>query len=301
MPQDVELRQLRYFLAVADELNFTRAAAQLRLDQPALSRQIRRLEHTLGVALFVRTSRRVELTPAGARLQVGARELLAREESVLAEVRSLGVSRPTRLRLGWLVPFRDQLMARLVRSFEADADATVDLVRTDFTDPSGGLAAGLVDAAIVNPPLATSGLSYLPLLRERRVVIIADTHPLARQQTVTLADLDALDLLWAVPPSDDQVWQDHWAAADMPGRRLPARRWAIAENQDYLQRVAAGQAFGLNLVGAVGDALRDYGIAAVPVSDLGPTTIALAWRTGDPNPLLPDLAAAARRLSSVLD
>jgi DNA-binding transcriptional LysR family regulator len=296
---DVELRQLRHFLVVAEELNFTRAATRLHVDQPALSRQIRRLESALGVQLFTRTSRRVELTAAGHHLRDRAPAVLADLDGVLAEVRRAAAGRAARLRLGWLIPLRDQLMTRLVRTFQASSGAGVDLVRHDFTDPSAGLASRAVDAAVVNPPLSTPGLSYAPLLREPRVLIVADSHPLARRPDVTLAELDRLDALWAVPPGDDRVWQDYWATADLPGRSLPPRRIEYRDNQDYLQAVATGQVLGMTITGAVGEALADFGIAAVPVRDLSPATLALAWHTADPNPLLPILAASARDIATL--
>ncbi len=109
-------------------------------------------------------------------------------------------------------------MARLVRTFERETGVGVELVRHDFTDPSAGLGTRAVDAAIVNPPLSTRGLTHRTLLREHRVLIVADTHPLARRSSVTLTDLDRLDVHWAVPPSDDRVWQDYWSVADLPGR-----------------------------------------------------------------------------------
>ncbi len=96
-----------------------------------------------------------------------------------------------------------------------------------------------------------------------------------------------------MPPSTDQVWQNYWAVADRPGRGLPARRIEYPENQDYLQAVAAGHVIGLTLSAAVGEEAAQFGISAVPVTDLEPTVIALAWRSDDPNPLLPLLAGAA--------
>ena len=287
-----DLRHVRYFLAVAEELNFTRAAARLRIDQPALSRQIQRLERALGVRLFLRTTRLVQLTDAGEELSRHARRLLDDTNRALDEVRRH--ARPDRLRLGWFFPVRDRVLARIVRSFEATEDATVDLVRYDFTDPSAGLAGREVDAAVINPPTGTKGLAHLPLLTEPRVLIVSDAHPMARQMAVRVADLDRLDVLWAVPPGNDPVWQDYWGLAGTDGRRLPARRIQYEDNQEYLQAVAAGQVLGLSMTGAITGELRDYGIAAIPVTDLEPATITLAWHRDDPNPLLRPLRAAAR-------
>ena len=284
---DVELRQLREFVVVADELSFTRAAARLRTDQPALSRQIQRLERSLGVRLFVRTTRVVRLTDAGEQLRAHARRLLDETDRALDEVRRQ--ARPDRLRLGWFFPVRDRLLARIVREFEAAQGVAVDLVRYDFTDPSAGLAGREVDAAVINPPIATAGLDLLPLLTEPRVLIVSDAHALAQQPAVRIADLDVLDVVWAVPPGNDPVWQDYWGLAGRDGRGLPTRRVQYDDNQEYLQAVAAGQVLGLSMIGAISGELRDYGISAVPVTDVEAATIVLAWHRDDPNPLLPAL------------
>ncbi len=297
---DVELRHLRAFLAVAEELNFTRAAARVRIDQAALSRQIRALEGALGTPLFLRTTRSVNLTEAGELLRTRVEEIVRDVDNALALVKASTTERRSHIRLGWLVPFREQLMARIVREFERSTSATVLLQRFTFADPSAGLAAGLVDAAIVNPPISASGLRYIPLLVEPRVVLVADSHALARASSATLADLDALDATWALPPTDDQVWQAFWGCADLPGRTLPARRVEFAENQDYLQAVAAGHVIGLSLAAAVGDELAEYGIAAVHVTDIPPATISMAFPQRDPHPLAPALAAAAHVVASSL-
>ena len=293
---NVELRHLRSFVAVAQELNFTRAAAHLHLDQPALSRQIRQLERALGVRLFHRTTRRVELTAAGVKLYDTAGTLLTELDHIFTDLRQQDRAGPAVLRLGWLISFRDQFMSRLIRSFEATTGATVALSRYDFTDPSAGLATRSVDAAMVNPPLGVSGLIFEPLFTDPRVLIIANNHPLAKRVGITVAELDTLDMLWAVPPGNDPVWQSYWALADRPGHALPSRRIEIRIYQDYLQAVAAGHVIGLSTRAAAADDYAQYGIAAVPVTDLPPASFGVAWYTDDLNPLLPPLAAAAREL-----
>lgn len=295
---DIELRHLRYVVAVAEELSFTRAAARLHLDQPSLSRQVRGLERRLGVELFTRTTRSVALTPAGEDLLRTARRVLADVDRGVESARRAGGEGSTRpVRLGYLVPLRDQLMSRLVRGLETgDPALPVTLVQYDYRTPDAGLGSGDVDLGVVNLPLSTAGLASEPLLVEPRVVVIADDDPLAARESVTLADLEArTDLLWAVPPTGDEVWRTWWAAGDARGGRLPERRCEPRNPDEYAQLVAAGKAFGLNLRAAA-EPFADYGVAAVTVSDLAPVTISVAWREADPPPALERVRAVVRRL-----
>jgi DNA-binding transcriptional LysR family regulator len=294
---DIELRHLRYVVALAEELSFTRAAERLHLDQPSLSRQVRTLERRLGVELFTRTTRSVALTPAGEELVRSARRALAEVERGTESARRAGGAEAAVVRLGYLVPLRDQLMTRLVRALEASAEALqVALVQYDYATPDAGLGAGEVDLGIVNLPLSTQGLRTEPLLVEPRVVVVAADDELASRASVTLADLEArTDLLWAVPPSGDPLWRAYWAAGDHRGGRLPERRCEPRNPDEYAQLVAAGKAFGLNLRAAA-EPFAAYGVAAVTVTDLAPVTISVAWREDSPPPHLDALRTVVRRL-----
>lgn len=295
---DIEIRHLRYVIAVADELSFTRAAARLHLDQPSLSRQIRALERGLGVDLFHRTTRSVGLTEAGADFARSARRIVADlDRSVEIARRAGAVQGRATVRLGYLVPLRNQLMTRLVREVEAAATGiSLTLVQYDYATPDAGLGAEDVDLGIVNLPLSTPGLAVEPLLSEPRVVVVAADHPWAARDSVTLADLEGeQDLLWAVPPTGDPVWRAYWAAGDRRGGRLPERRCEPRNPDEYAQLVAAGRAFGLNLRAAA-DPFRSYGIAVVPVTDLDPVTICVAWREEEPPPALAAIRAVVQRL-----
>ncbi len=297
---EIELRHLRYVVAVADDLSFTRAAQRLHLDQPSLSRQVRRVEQFLGVELFRRTTRSVTVTAAGEEFVRSARRVLDdTERAVEAARRSARSGRPTTLRLGYLVPLRDQLMTRLVRAAEARVPGLhLALVQYDYTVPDAGLGAAEVDLAIVNLPLATVGLRTATLLVEPRVAMLPSDHPLARRSTVQLADLESeTTLLWAVPPSGDPVWRAYWSAGDRRGGRLPERRCEPRNPDEYAQLVAAGRAFGLNLPAAA-EPFTDYGIALVPVTDLDPVAVCLAWRAADPPPHLHELLDVVEDLRS---
>ncbi|WP_380166786.1 LysR family transcriptional regulator [Jannaschia sp. R86511] len=295
---DIELRHLRHIVAVADELSFTRAAARLHLDQPSLSRQVRGLERRLGVDLFTRTTRSVALTAAGEELVRTARRVLADVDRGVESARRAGGAGAVRpVRLGYLVPLRDQLMSRLVRGLETgEPRSSVTLVQYDYATPDAGLGAGDVDLGVVNMPLSTRGLASEPLLVEPRVVVVADDDPLAACESVTLADLEArTDLLWAVPPSGDEVWRTWWAAGDARGGRLPERRCEPRNPDEYAQLVAAGKAFGLNLRAAA-EPFAAYAVAAVTVSDIAPVTISVAWREADPPAGLERVRAIVRGL-----
>lgn len=295
---DVELRHLRYVVAVADELSFTRAAARLFVDQPSLSRQIKAVERSLGVALFERTTRSVALTPAGERFVASARRILADTDRAVEQARrSAGDAATSTLRLGYLVPLRDQLMTRLVAGLESGVPGLrVALQQFDYTTPDAGLGAGAVDVGIVTLPLGTEGLASEPLVTEPRVVTVAAQHPLARREAVELADLEAeTELLWAVPPVGDEVWRAYWSAGDRRGGRLPERRCEPRDPQEYAHLVATGKAFGLNLPAAA-EPFAAYGIAAVPVRDLEPVTIHVAWREDAPPPHLDAIRAVVGRL-----
>jgi DNA-binding transcriptional LysR family regulator len=281
---DVELRHLRFVVAVEEERSFTRAAARLHVDQPSLSRQIGMLERMLGVRLFERTTRTVRPTAAGVELARSARKILASVDSAIELARRSGPSPDEQvLRLGYLVPLRGQMMTRLVRDVERRVPGLrVVLTQFGYDTPDAGLASGDVDVAIVNLPLSNKDVVALPLLTEQRVVVISSDHPFARLPSVTLAQLDDLDdMLWAIPPRGDSVWRAFWSAADHRGGRLPERRCEPRNPDEYAQLVAAGKAFGLNLPAAA-EPFLSYGIAAVPVSDLSAVTICLAWRRSDP-------------------
>jgi DNA-binding transcriptional LysR family regulator len=286
-PVDVELRHLRYVVAVADELSFTRAAATLFVDQPSLSRQIKAVERSLGVTLFERTTRSVTLTPAGERFVASARRILADTDRAIEQARRSAEDAATTLRLGYLVPLRDQLMSRLVTRLEdAVPGLRVALQQFDYTTPDAGLGAATVDVGIVTLPIGTEELATEPLVTEPRVVTVAADHRFADRDAVTLADLEAeTDLLWAVPPAGDAVWRAYWSAGDRRGGRLPERRCEPRDAQEYAHLVAAGKAFGLNLPAAA-EPFAAYGIAAVPVSDLEPVTVHVAWRASAPPPHL---------------
>lgn len=185
-----ELRQLRYFVVVAEELNFSRAATRLHMAQPPLSVAIRRLEDELGTDLFVRTSREVKLTGAGEALLEGARRTLAEAERAVSAARRAGAGALGRLRLAFSWSARFDTLPALARALRA-ARPDVELITQEMWNAPmcDALQSGQVDAAVSLCPEPGPGLASEPLRRERAVVVVSAAHPLAGRSPAALADL----------------------------------------------------------------------------------------------------------------
>lgn len=293
---DLSLRQLRYFVAISDELHVGRAAARLHLSQPALSQQLRRLERDLGVELFTRRGRGIELSPAGVELLPAARQTLhAAGELVQAAQRSSRRDRE-HLAIGLLAGGALELTPRLLRSFAAACPlATFTLNQYDFTDPSAGLAGGDSDVAIVRLPFHTHGLELVGLFDEQRVAVLPEHHPLAHQAALSVNQL--LDQPWCCVPTHDALWRDFWRAATHRGEHPFQLGAQTSTFDEMLEAVGAGQ--GVAVVSASTE--RFYhrpGLRFLPVPDLEPTTVAVASRNDAPGVLAATFMQLGRDLAS---
>jgi DNA-binding transcriptional LysR family regulator len=194
----VELRQLRYFVGVAEELHFGRAAERLYISTPTLSQQIKQLEHEIGTTLLIRHSRGVELTPAGQVLLARARETIQAAGLALKDTRrAAGLDEPL-LRLGLLNGVPGWLPAALEQlAVERFPDSTVTLEAGTTTEQLRMLTAGEIDLALVRTPITLPpGTSSEHLADEELGVMLAATHPLAASTELTLDDLTGLELIW---------------------------------------------------------------------------------------------------------
>jgi DNA-binding transcriptional LysR family regulator len=184
----MELRQLRYFIVVSEELHFSRAAKRLNLSQPPLTRQIRQLEQELGVDLFYRTTRKVELTDAGHAFANEARQIIARvvHASGVASQANRGVV--GELVLGY-TPARANIVAKAVKAFAA----VYPNVRITLRDMSGQsvqlIRDGRIDVGFVAMPVDGTGLIVETILRERFVVAMPEKHPFAARQSISIREL----------------------------------------------------------------------------------------------------------------
>ena len=208
---DIELRHLRSFVAVAEELSFTRAAQRLFIAQQALSTQIRQLEERIGTKLLVRTTRSVALTEAGEVLLAQARLLLADADTAVATTRAVGTGR-TPLTVGFVAAVTHPDTSHVLDRFAADhADVDVMVSFGDLLDPTGGLHDGQVDVAFVYGPFDTKGLELTHLYTEPLGVALAEGHRLAAAETVAVADVVAEPTFDF--PTRDRRWRDHWSGA----------------------------------------------------------------------------------------
>lgn len=190
---DLEVRQLRYFVAVAEELHFGRAAERLGMAQPPLSRAIRALERQLGVPLLERTTRHVALTPAGETLLRDARIALDAVTAAARRARHAGRSEPG-LRLALKADYDGGLLPRILAAYQREAAALpVELVLGGKGEQVTALRDGRADVALVpaavDEPFDVHGLDVEPLLTEPRLVALAASDPLSARSCLRLADL----------------------------------------------------------------------------------------------------------------
>lgn len=187
-----EIWQLRYFIALAEKLHFGQAAQALHISQPPLSRAIRALEERLGVALFARTRRRVELTPEGARLLEEARRTLAQLERTVGELRGLAAGEQGRLRVGFVSLADYGVLPGLLKAYKA-ARPGVTLALREMLSPqqAEALASGELDFGLLLPPVAGAvRLEHIVVQRERFVAALPSGNRLARRRgRIAMAEL----------------------------------------------------------------------------------------------------------------
>ena len=229
---DVELRHLRAFVAVGQQLSFTRAAEELLITQPALTRTVQQLEAALQVGLLERNSRHVSLTPVGARFLAQAQQALAAVDGALASVREQVT---VRLGFSWLLP--DPWAQRAVRSYEAATGNTVSLLRVD--DPIAAAAHGQVDVGVVRGTSpAPSGLRLVHLCDEVRVAVCSVDSPLAGVDRLDWADLSRWPLVVNVVSGTTGPWS--WSDGGGPTRFVETRNF-----DEWLESVAANRGVGV--------------------------------------------------------
>lgn len=274
-----QTRQLRYFVAVAEELSFTRAAQRLHIAQQALSAQIKQLEQALGVVLLTRTTRSVALTAAGAAFLEDASALLTAFDDATERVRSMQRSERERLVLGFLEGAALMLTEPILSAFsDRHPGVTVEMRQFNYDDPSAGLTDRSVDVAFVRRPLTTDGVEFEPLFTEPRVVMLRADHPLADRVSVGVAELIDEPILGAA--CTDPTWNAYWeldAHRDGVPARVASRSTTVLE--EY-QKVAAG--VGIVVTAACARWIPYPGVKLVPISHDAPNEVAVAWqRTND--------------------
>ncbi|MGF7238501.1 MAG: LysR family transcriptional regulator [Frankia sp.] len=279
MDVDVDLRKLRYFVAVAERLHFGRAAEFLHIAQPALSRQIRALEHDLGVRLFDRDRHRVTLTPAGRQLLDDARPLLAAAAATRRRVRRAGDGHRT-----FTVGFRAGIaVTAAVRAFAAEhPDVTVEPHQVEWDDQVEPLLNGRVEVAFLRPPVAEAGLTLVTLFTEPRVAALPVDHRLAGKGAVHRADL--ADELFTWPAG---------AGTEASRRTRTSAGIVVRTVEEKLEHIAAGRAVVL-LPTSMAALYQRPDVVYVPLIDEPPEPVFLATVAGPGSPLIDAFTRAAR-------
>ncbi|MEU7984953.1 LysR family transcriptional regulator [Streptosporangium canum] len=270
----MELRTLRYFVAVAEELHFGRAATRLHMSQPPLSRAIKHLETDLGAVLLHRSAAGVTLTPAGAALLYEARTLLDQADRV--RVRVAAAAGAAAIAVGVLGAGADRGATRLAAAYRRrHPGVEVRIRETDLTDPTCGLRAGLVDVALTRGPFDETGLTVHELRADPVGAVLRADDPLARRDRLRLADL--ADRRWfQFPDGTDPIWQSYWNGGE------PREGPVVRAVQECLQAVLWNGTVGMT---PLGHDLPEE-LAVVPLIDMAPNRVVAAWNEGDANPLI---------------
>jgi DNA-binding transcriptional LysR family regulator len=280
-----DLRHLRAFLAIAATGGITRAAAELHVTQPALSRTLRQLEEHLGIRLVDRSTHHLALTPAGEAFQTRAAAAVATVDDVLDPDRA--GTWPLRLGHAWSA--LGAHTTTLLRRWKQEHPRTpLELLRVDERD--AGLSRGLVDVAIVRGPADLSGVRSVPLLIEQRVAAVPSDSALAAQPRLTLADLAGEPI--AVNRIAGITTPDLW-----PASSTPAHTVIVTNTDDWLATIIAGRAIGLTVT-ATSVMYSHPAVAYVPVLDAPDVTVHLAWQEPPSHPSVPDLVALAQAVTA---
>lgn len=293
----MELRQLRYFVAVAEWLGFGRAARELHLAQQSLSQQIAALERGLGVRLFDRDTRGTRLTDAGRLFLPRARAVLDAADGAALVARRAGRGEIGRLDLAFLASTANYMLPPVVRALR---DRFPDLELTTHSGQIDELVTGLRDgrfhAAFTRPPLVED-LATRVLATEPVCAVLPATHPLATRTTLRLAELSGED--WVLtprtswPPWHDKYDRDFAGAGFTP--RVVQRAAGVS---NLLGLVAAG--VGVTRLARSASSIRRTGVVFVPLADDRARTV-VAWRAGDDGPVLRNLLDVADDLAATAD
>ena len=291
---NIQLRHIRCFIAVAEELSFARAARRLNVSQPALSQTILQLEDRLGFPLFERTTRNVALTAAGRRLMAQARALSHSLGAFEEEARSLQLSLKNQLRVGYMIGTAVQFIPEIVREFERlRPDASLHIEEFDFRDPTAGLKEGKVDCGIIRPPVGLEGIELVDIAHETCVVCLPAGHRLARKRTVLLDDILDEPIVAAPVPG---IWRDYWLASSYRAGRPAKVAYEAATVESELQAVASGRGISITSESTASYYARP-GVVFRPITDMQKCVIAIGHR-GRPSKLVADFISVVRSVSA---
>ncbi|MBO2448901.1 LysR family transcriptional regulator [Actinomadura barringtoniae] len=292
----MELRQLRYLVAIADEGNLGRAAETLFVSQPALSYALRNLEAELGVRIFDRHAGGVRPTAAGRDVIAEARRTLLQADRIVAAADRHRRGETGVLRVGFEASGAGELTTRARSEFaRRNPGVRVEPKRYDWGGEVGALRDGLVDVAFVWLPTDLSGLHWEIVHTEQRLVGLPAGHPLASREAVSVMEVNDEPLMWT--ERAPREWVDWWAINPRPDGSEP--RWGPTNDnvEEMLEQVADGAAICF-----VPSSMALYynrpDLVWVPLTGAEPLRVALAWVEGADGPLVRTFARIVRELSA---
>jgi DNA-binding transcriptional LysR family regulator len=282
----MELRQLRYFITVADELHFTRAAQRLGIAQPPLSQQVRRLERDLGIQLFDRNNRHVQLTDAGRAFLTEARLTVAHASRAIEVARRTREPHSGRLSIGGQTTVDVSVIPRLLPRFLRQHPDISVMLQTPLTplEQVGMLLEDQIDVGFLRLPVRHAALAVRPIFRERLLAALPRRHPLARHRVVTLQELASSTFVMfrrSNAPGLYDAIMGAWRSAGMKPRVLEETMRTAA----ILSLVAAGR--GISLMPRAAAGLGRPGVVFRPVRPALPTVeMGVAHRRAETSPIV---------------
>jgi DNA-binding transcriptional LysR family regulator len=289
---DLQTRRLRYFVAVAEELHFSRTAARLHIAQQALSKQIRELEDALGAQLLERSTRNVKLTAAGAIFLEAARATLAALDDGVAATRRLARGEAGTLRLGYVVGGALELTRPILEEFaRRHPGVEVELREYGYEDRTAGLDSGAADIAFVRTPISAPGLVFETLFVEPLLAALPLDHPLAQRDAVSVRDLVQEPI--AMRETDDAAARAFWTLDAYREQGAAGRIVAAHSVTEELSLVAAGIACAITSA-ASARYTPHPSVRYVPIDDGPGAELSLAWREDAGNALVERFLEAAR-------
>ncbi|KLO28364.1 hypothetical protein ABW16_13370 [Mycolicibacter heraklionensis] len=283
-PIEINTRKLGYFVAVAEELHFSKAAERVHLAQQALSRQIKELENLVGAKLLERTTRKVTLTPAGEAFLAGARTALAALDEAASAARRAARGLAGTLRLGYVPGAALELTPLILAEFaERHPAVVVEMQEFPVHDSSAGLASGAADVAFVRLPKGIPNIETEVLFVDPVVAMVPNSHHLVGRGSVSAKDLVSDPITNG--DTVDEAYRAFWCLEAARDESTKARLVPITSITEEAQVVAAGAAIAVTSA-VVMNFMPLPGVRFLAINDWPGSAIALGWHRGERSPLV---------------
>ena len=292
----MELRQLRYFVTVAEELHFGKAAERLEITQPALSKQIRVLETELDIELFIRTKRMVKLTKAGEVFFTQAQQLLQQASAAIGLAKSAALGEIGRLTIGYTATATYTVLPELIGRFRVRyPQVEVEMIEISTEAQVTMINKGEIDLGFLHPPIDSRGLKLCPLLSEDIVAVLPKQHSLAAKQSLSLIDLKQESFILH-PRVEGPFLYDGFLKLCRQAEFEPQIVQEVNSHQSRICLVAAG--IGITFIPAGLQTAIAQDLICKPILNLPfKLEFAAAWRSLNTMPVLQKFVAMLRDIS----